>query len=92
MKIKLPCGYVASYNTDKIVPCPNTVFEKYIQPEEIPGFKGGAPQMTRICRFRSFGDPTVMDLSSFTIEEYLKVTDAYKFCLASTDKKKVILV
>ena len=95
-RIICPCGYKHRYNKDKVVPCPRKVFVKYITltKEKIKTFKDEPDEIveSRYCKYRSYGGPTAIDCSKYTRKEYLILTDAYYYCSASHDKKKVVLV
>lgn len=91
MKILCPCGHKTTYNKDMVVACPGEVFKKYAKEREIKGFKDEPSIKELYCEYRSYGGPTAISCEKYTRAEYVKLTDAYWWCGASTDKKKVIL-
>ena len=91
MKILCHCGYKTTYNKDLVVACPEKIFEKYAKEIEIKGFKGESSTKELYCEHRHYGGPTSISLENYTRKEYIKLTNVYWWCGASTDKKKVIL-
>ena len=74
-----------------VVACPREVFKKYGKEIERKGFKGEPPTKELYCEYRKYGGPTSISCEKYTREEYIKLTDVYFWCGASTKKKKVIL-
>lgn len=87
-----PCGYKSNRNVDSVIPCPGAVFEKHGPFTEVKGFIDEPVRRVQFCEYRAYGGPTAMDCSKFTEKEYLRLTDVYWYCGASTDKKKVVLL
>ena len=95
MKLKTvcPCGHKSDYNSDKIVACPNSTFEKHATVIDIKVFKDEPATKDLYCKYRKYGGPTcVGDISKFTKKEYLILTDVYWYCGASSEKKRLVLI
>lgn len=92
MKILCPCGYKTSFNADKVVPCPNEIFERYATTLKAKDFIDEPVTEYLHCDHRGYGGPTSVDISHFTRKEYIKLTDVYWHCAAKNEDKKVVLI